>query len=304
MRNISANPHLTAIAKQSKLGFTARSTMLRRCITFLSHLSLLAVASAVTVATATAEPAFARYYKAEYGYLPSCNACHSGGGGSKLNSYGEQFDQANHSQASFAAIAKLDADQDGFANTAEIIAKANPGDAASTPDKPGNWLDSNALIPIQVRELFPDAPQYKLVDAILTDSEIQRAAALGVTLTANDENIIYVPIINKKAGGTAIIVPGLLPIETTSEAVSKAPKQTSYYLLLTTDRQLAVTQVVPINATPNSALANSPVYATLVGQKTATVPAIADPTKPSTLDEAIMASVKRGLALIEVRLKK
>lgn len=34
-----------------------------------------------TVLPAQAMPAFTREYKQQYGYMPSCNACHTEGGG-------------------------------------------------------------------------------------------------------------------------------------------------------------------------------------------------------------------------------
>ena len=40
---------------------------------------------------AHAMPAFARYYKQQYGYMPSCHACHTEGGGTPLNNYGKAF---------------------------------------------------------------------------------------------------------------------------------------------------------------------------------------------------------------------
>ena len=88
-------------------------------------------------AQAQAEPTFARYYKQQYGYALSCNACHKDGGGSPLNPFGQQFKEAGKNPAAFDKIAKLDADGDGFSNGDEAQAKSNPGNKSSTPKSPG-----------------------------------------------------------------------------------------------------------------------------------------------------------------------
>ena len=168
------------------------------------------VASALLLASlpAQAEPAFARLYKNQFGYMPCCNACHKDGGGTPVNAYGQQFKDAGLNAGAFAKIASLDADGDGQRNAAESNARANPGSDHSTPDAPGDWLDTSNLIPKPVRALFPDVTTYKLVDALFTDKEIARAAARGVTLVTEDENTIYVPVRDRRPIGTSIIVPG------------------------------------------------------------------------------------------------
>ena len=86
---------------------------------------------------ASAEPAFARLYKQQYGYTPSCNACHKDGGGTPNNAYGQQFKEAGENLAAFGKIAMLDGDGDGAKNADESAAKSNPGDAKSTPANKG-----------------------------------------------------------------------------------------------------------------------------------------------------------------------
>jgi len=53
-----------------------------------------------------------------------------------LNAFGLAYDNAGRTVAALAAIAKLDADGDGYANDAEIAALRYPGDAASRPGQP------------------------------------------------------------------------------------------------------------------------------------------------------------------------
>src|SRR5262249_47069427 len=101
--------------------------------------------------TASAEPGFARLFKGAYGYEPACGACHTEGGGSPLNGYGNDFKKAGLNAKGLAAIESLDSDGDGAANIAEIRAKANPGSRDSTPANQGNWLDPDHLIPAEVQ---------------------------------------------------------------------------------------------------------------------------------------------------------
>ena len=166
---------------------------------------LTAIAALLMHSTASAEPAFARMYKQQYGYAPSCNACHKDGGGTPINAFGQQFKDAGMTPASFATIAELDADGDGIANGAEASAKANPGDERSTPQARTDWLDTASLIPREVQAAFPGVRAYLPKDAVLTDADIARARALGADLSKDDENTIYIPLENQRPAGTALI---------------------------------------------------------------------------------------------------
>ncbi|HVT35088.1 MAG TPA: hypothetical protein VHE37_05875, partial [Nevskiaceae bacterium] len=181
-------------------------------------------------ASAQAEPAFARLYKQQYGYPPSCNACHKDGGGTPLNPYGQQFKDAGMNAAAFDKIAKNDADGDGALNGDEAAAKSNPGDKTSTPASKGNWLDTASLIPREVQAQFPEVRAYLPQDAILTQAEFDRAKTLGAELSKADENTIYIPLVDQHPAGTAIIFPA-------------SYRGKDFFLLLATDRQLKVTAV-------------------------------------------------------------
>lgn len=251
--------------------------------------TLLAVSTMAGLALSTpaaAEPANARMFKSQYGYMPGCSACHQDGGGSPLNAYGAAFQKARANAAAFAVIADGDADEDGFANAVEAAAKANPGNPASTPEAPGNWLDMSQLIPRQVQLAFPEARQYKPIDAILTEAERQRAQAWGVVLDSRDENTIYVPIVERRPVGTAVIVRG----EFANEA---------YFVLVTTNRQLALDRVIAIagEGMPDAGTALYPQW------RGATAPTF-EPQPEEPLQASLAQTVHRALALIHVRLKK
>lgn len=235
---------------------------------------------------AGAEPAFARMYKAEYGYAPSCNACHKDGGGTPLNAYGQEFKDAGMSAGAFAKIAGKDADGDGAANGAEAQARANPGSKGSTPANKGDWLDTASLIPREVQAAFPGVREYLPRDAILTDADIARARTLGATLGKADENTIYVPLQDKRPAGTALIFPAEF-------------KGKLFFLLMVTDRQLKVTQVKPMSSTQVPAAAQSKVYAKFNGIAVDQLPAATG----GDLDAAITAAVKKAGTLLYVRLK-
>jgi hypothetical protein len=235
---------------------------------------------------ASAEPAFARLYKQQYGYPPSCNACHKDGGGTPLNPFGQQFKDAGMKLAAFGAIGAEDADGDGAANDAEAKARANPGSKASTPAAKGDWLDTASLIPREVQAAFPGVRAYLPKDALLTDTDIARAKALGGELSKADENTIYIPVENQKPVGTAIIFPAQY-------------QGKDFFLLLATDRQLNVTLVRPLNARRVPAAESSKVYAAFKGVAVNQLPA----AQGDSLDASITRAVKKAGTLLYVRLK-
>jgi len=235
---------------------------------------------------ALAEPAFSRLYKQQYGYTPSCNACHKDGGGTPNNAYGLQFKDAGESLAAFGKIAALDGDGDGAKNADESQAKSNPGDAKSTPASKGAWLDTASLIPREVQALFPGVREYLPRDAVLTDADIARARALGASLSKVDENTIYIPLADKKPVGTALIF--------LAQYQGK-----DFFLLLATDRQLNITSITPLNTAQVPEAARSKVYA---GFKGVALDKLSAPSG-SGVDAAIAEAVKKAGTLIYVRLK-
>lgn len=258
-------------------GFLASFACLRLCV----MLSALTLGEA-----AQAEPAFARLYKQQYGYPPSCNACHKDGGGTPVNGYGQQFKDAGLTLAAFGRIAALDGDGDGAANGDEAAAKANPGSKNSTPANKGDWLDTASLIPREVQALFPGVRAYLPKDALLTEADIARARTLGAELTKQDENTIYIPLQDQRPAGTAIIFP--------AEFRKKA-----FFLVLATDRQLKVTAVQSLNTAHVPEAARSAVYASFKGLPLDQLPA----AKGDGLEAAITAAVKKAGTLVFVRLK-
>ena len=55
-----------------------------------------------------AKPIYARLYKQQFGYMPSCLSCHADGGGSPLNNYGKVFKDNGNNIAAFAKIAAME----------------------------------------------------------------------------------------------------------------------------------------------------------------------------------------------------
>lgn len=247
---------------------------------------LLAMGSLVLSGNAGAEPRFARLYKQQYGYPPSCHACHKDGGGTPLNAYGEAWKEAGSSVGAFAAIGGRDSDGDGVDNAAEARAKANPGQARSTPQEPGDWLDTANLIPREVQGVFPGVTAYKPLDTILTDKELTRARAMGVELGPDDETTIYVPVKQGKAAGTAIIVPAQFQGE-------------QFFVLLATNRQLVVSHALAMHAGKVDGAENPALYAGAIGKAVEELPAGGD----DSLAAAVAAALKRAAVLLHVRLK-
>ncbi|MCE2679176.1 MAG: thrombospondin type 3 repeat-containing protein [Burkholderiales bacterium] len=244
------------------------------------------VLAMVAAAPAVAQPLYAGLYKQKYGYAPSCNACHRDGGGSPLGAFGKQFKEAGESLAAFDKIANLDSDGDGVKNAEEAEAKSNPADAQSTPAKKGQWLDVSSLIPKEVQALFPAVREYLPRDAVLTQSDIDRAKAMGVDLNRKDDNTIYIPLAEQRPAGSALIYPAQY-------------KGKVFYLLLATDRQLNITQVKPLNTRLVPEAANAKVYESFKGIALDKLPA----GNGSDLDAAISNATRKAGTLVFVRLK-
>lgn len=245
-----------------------------------------ALVALVLATPAHAEPAFARLYKQQFGYAPSCNACHKDGGGTPLNPYGQQFKDAGMNLAAFAKIARADADGDGAANEDESRARANPGSKSSTPAAKGDWLDTASLIPREVQAQFPSVSAYLPQDAVLTDSEFTRAKALGAELSKADENTIYIPLQDQRPVGTAMIFPARY-------------QGKDFFLLIATDRQLRVTALKPMNTAHVPEAAKSAIYERYKGLALDQLPA----AQGSGVDAAIAVATKRAGTMIYVRLK-
>ena len=252
----------------------------------LLPVALSAVMFCGLLPSAHAMPAFARAYKQQYGYMPSCNACHTEGGGTAVNGFGKAFKEAGKTDAAFARIANADSDGDGAANAAEAQAKANPGDKNSTLKQPGNWLDMASLIPKEVQARFPGILTWMPRDAILTPADIATAKSMGATLSAADENTIYVPVKDQRPAGTALIFPVTFQGKTG-------------FLLMTTDRTLKITGVSVLHADKLPAAKNSKIYASFNGLQ---AQAVAAP-QGKDLDAAITTAVKNAGVLLYVRLK-
>ncbi|MEO6699522.1 MAG: hypothetical protein ABIR53_07295 [Paraperlucidibaca sp.] len=218
--------------------------------------------------------------------MPSCNACHQDGGGSTLDSYGEAFKAAGKNNAAFAKIANKDSDGDGVSNALEMHGKSNPGDKKSTPKAPGDWLDIASLIPREVRQAFPGVLTWLPQDALLTPVDIAAAKRLGATLSAEDENTIYIPLVDRRPAGTGLIFP--------AQYQGKA-----FFLLMTTDRLLKITHVSVLHADKVPSAKGLKVYQQFAGQSANKV-AIAAKTP---LEKAIETAVKRAGVLLYVRLK-
>ena len=130
-----------------------------------------------------------RQYSASYTSM-TCLLCHASYGGSELTPYGQDFQRYGATPATFKAIERLDSDGDGALNLDEIAAKANPGDARSTPASPGNWLkniEKSALPTEQLEKLFPGVKAFSALEGALSNKQIQQAESLlGSPLSQED----------------------------------------------------------------------------------------------------------------------
>lgn len=140
-----------------------------------SLLFLFVVYVVVSSDLSWALPAHKRLWERKYGQSTSCILCHSKGGGSQLNSYGEDFQRFGMTPKAFLDIEKRDSDKDGFINIEEIRAKANPGDPLSTPEKPTDWLSriEESMMPLdELNKIFPEAKKFSLLEGTLFPEQI------------------------------------------------------------------------------------------------------------------------------------
>lgn len=233
-----------------------------------------------------AKPNYTRQFKQEFGYIPSCQACHTEGGGTPLNNYGKDFKTAGKNLAAFKKIANLDSDKDGSSNAEEASAKSNPGDRESTPKQIGEWLDLSSLVPKAVQLQFPDATAWKPFDALLTDADIKKAESFGVIFNADDENTIYIPIADRRPIGSALIYPATYEGKT-------------FFLLLTTDRQLNFASIHMMEVGDAPALPKADIFTKWMGKPVQSLEVVND----NSLIGAISQATKKAGVLIYLRLK-
>lgn len=121
-------------------------------------------------------PSHKRLWERKYGYTVSCMLCHSKGGGSQLNPYGEDFQRFGMTPAAFGEIEKRDSTKNGFTNIEKIRTKANPGDPQSTPSKPTDWLSriEESLMPLEdLKKIFPEVTKFSLLEGTLYPEQIK-----------------------------------------------------------------------------------------------------------------------------------
>lgn len=126
--------------------------------------------------SALALPASARLFQQKYGYRVSCMLCHTDGGGSAPNEYGKAFLRAGANLNAFQKIEAMDSDGDGFKNLAEILAKSNPGQKASTPTALGDWLANVGGVQIPQKELeklFPGFSKFSALEGQLKPEQVE-----------------------------------------------------------------------------------------------------------------------------------
>lgn len=143
------------------------------------------------IGNAFALPSSRRLFQGKYGYKVTCSLCHEKGGGSSSNDYGKAFLRSGGNFQAFAKIEKKDSDQDGIINIDEIVAKSNPGDTRSTPEKPGDWLAEAGKVPVpekQLKDLYPEADAFAAVEGSLNETQVTFVQSnAGVTLTEDDK---------------------------------------------------------------------------------------------------------------------
>lgn len=190
-------------------------------LTLMRHV-VLACLLAFAAGEAGAVPAYLRLYQQRYHVtVASCAVCHTGGAGGKLTDYGRDVMKAGGNWNAFDALDRADADGDRAANGDEAKAGSNPGDPASTPRRPGNWLQDVKLadqVPLHdLAEMFPKAGRFEAADFDLSSADAEAIGkALGAPLAREDRlGTVYFAVDAKAVPpvrtGAALFTAGSLP---------------------------------------------------------------------------------------------
>jgi hypothetical protein len=100
-----------------------------------------------------AYPFHRRLFRETYKKSVRCELCHGSGGGTERNAYGRDWQKFSETAASFKRVESLDSDGDGISNIEEINRGSNPGNARSTPSRPGRRWKQVQQIPVPVEQL-------------------------------------------------------------------------------------------------------------------------------------------------------
>jgi hypothetical protein len=120
---------------------------------------------------------FRTLYQNRAGYKTNCAACHQPQD-RRLTPYGREFFRLGYNASALEALDVMDPDQDSASSQREIAARANPGDARSTPEHPGDWLAS--LEPSQppsklLSDLFGNNVDYEIKESVLPPAQAMEA---------------------------------------------------------------------------------------------------------------------------------
>ncbi len=137
--------------------------------------TLLLCVTTLLASSAAAYPVHRRLYEVEYQKQTHCTLCHDQDGGSDRNGYGRDWAKEGEDLKAFRTIAERDSDGDGFSNSVEIAAGSNPGEAKSTPDKPGRRWARKPKIPIPtdlLRLVMSAAERMEALEPVLSDAQV------------------------------------------------------------------------------------------------------------------------------------
>ncbi len=258
-----------------------------------------ALAIALVAQPCFALPSFSRLWQSKYGYKVSCTLCHSKGGGSQLNGYGEDFQRFGMTPSAFASIELRDSDKDGASNIAEIRAKSNPGDGLSTPDKPTDWLSriEDSMMPTEeLKKIFPKVSGFSVLEGTLRPEQVKELAAgmNGNVLEADSVPTFYFAV--KDEGGRPTRV---------GVALFSTPKRSAQKLIVGVGVDLAgkVTNVILIKNKLGGTLGSNEFLSQFDGKTAASGLAIGKDIKSASAamiaeSEEVAEAVKKGLLTV------
>ncbi|MBI4368951.1 MAG: hypothetical protein HY547_01835, partial [Elusimicrobia bacterium] len=145
-------------------------------------------------------PPFKAVVEAKYSMKMNCTLCHLQDSW-ELNHYGIGFLRGGLSLGAVEGMDNSDSDKDGTLTKDELNAGSNPGDPASTPSRPGNWLKN--ILPLKppvkmLMEVFDEATAFAVLERPLTTNEVARLKTSTGVVSIEDADKYAVVFLAKR----------------------------------------------------------------------------------------------------------
>jgi hypothetical protein len=243
--------------------------------------------------TARALPEHQNMYDAKAGYRASCAACHVPED-QRLTPYGREFLRLGRDNAALRALDVMDPDGDGFSCRSEIRARANPGDARSTPKHVGAWLGVPPTVPAPsgvLESVFGSGVAFDAVRKPLTEAQF-RDAEYFLHQRLRDENRVPTVYVLREPE------PSRMGLGKAAYAAAGEEEISVFFVVVYPNGALCA--VRPIHVLGDQRLAKQEYLDQYEGKTYETLRAVKPPLGAEAQHEETLQAVKRAMRLIEL----